>query len=98
MLLYGVLVISTIDNILKPLILKGAARIHTLLGFLSILGGLYALRSTGPAGGSGRAVAAALRVQDLPRGHPALDARPRGRQRPPSDGASAGLTPRAGLA
>jgi predicted PurR-regulated permease PerM len=47
MALYGVLVISTIDNVLKPLILSGAARIHTLLGFLSILGGLYAF---GPLG------------------------------------------------
>jgi len=41
LLIYGVLVISTIDNILKPLILKGAAQVHTLLGFLAILGGLY---------------------------------------------------------
>ena len=42
LLLYGALVISTIDNILKPLILKGAAQVHTLLGFLAIIGGLYA--------------------------------------------------------
>lgn len=47
LLLYGTLVISGIDNIVKPLILKGAARIHTMLGFLSILGGLYAF---GPKG------------------------------------------------
>jgi predicted PurR-regulated permease PerM len=42
LLAFGVLVISMIDNILKPLILKGAAQVHMLLGFLSILGGLYA--------------------------------------------------------
>ena len=42
LLVYGVLVISMIDNILKPLILKGAAQVHMLLGCLSILGGLYA--------------------------------------------------------
>jgi predicted PurR-regulated permease PerM len=42
LLIYGALLISTIDNILKPLILKGAAQVHTLLGFLAILGGLYA--------------------------------------------------------
>jgi predicted PurR-regulated permease PerM len=42
LLIYGVLVISMIDNILKPLILKGAAQVHTMLGFLAILGGLYA--------------------------------------------------------
>ena len=42
LLIYGALLISTVDNILKPLILKGAAQVHTLLGFLAILGGLYA--------------------------------------------------------
>jgi predicted PurR-regulated permease PerM len=47
MLLYGTFVISGIDNVAKPLILKGAAQIHTLLAFLSILGGLY---SFGPKG------------------------------------------------
>lgn len=38
--IYGVVVISGIDNILKPAILSGSARIHPLLGFLAILGGL----------------------------------------------------------
>jgi predicted PurR-regulated permease PerM len=47
MLLYGAFVISTVDNIVKPLILKGAAQIHALLAFLSVLGGLYAF---GPKG------------------------------------------------
>lgn len=47
MLLYGVLVISTMDNIIKPLILKGAAQIHALLAFLSVLGGLYAFGAKG---------------------------------------------------
>jgi predicted PurR-regulated permease PerM len=47
MLLYGTFVISTIDNIVKPIILRGAAQIHTLMGFLSILGGLLAF---GPMG------------------------------------------------
>jgi predicted PurR-regulated permease PerM len=47
LLVYGALVIAGVDNIIKPLILKGAARIHTMLGFLSILGGLYAF---GPKG------------------------------------------------
>ena len=46
-LVYGTVVISGVDNIVKPLILKGAARIHTMLGFLSILGGVYAF---GPKG------------------------------------------------
>ena len=46
-LVYGAVVISTTDNIIKPLILKGAAQIHIMLGFLSVLGGLYAF---GPKG------------------------------------------------
>ena len=36
-----------VDNIVKPIILNGAAQIHMLLGFLSILGGLFAF---GPKG------------------------------------------------
>lgn len=47
MLLYGAFVISTMDNIIKPLILKGAAQIHALLAFLSVLGGLYAFGAKG---------------------------------------------------
>jgi predicted PurR-regulated permease PerM len=39
--------ISGIDNVIKPLILKGAAQIHMLLAFLSILGGIFAF---GPKG------------------------------------------------
>jgi predicted PurR-regulated permease PerM len=45
--LYGLVVISGIDNVVKPLILHGAAQIHPLLGFLSILGGVFAF---GPLG------------------------------------------------
>lgn len=47
LLVYGAAVISGIDNVVKPLILKGAAQIHPMLAFLSILGGLYAF---GPKG------------------------------------------------
>ena len=45
--IYGIVVISGIDNVIKPLILHGAAQIHPLLGFLSILGGVLAF---GPLG------------------------------------------------
>lgn len=44
---YGVFVISMVDNIVKPIILRGSAQIHTMLGFLSIMGGLFAF---GPKG------------------------------------------------
>jgi predicted PurR-regulated permease PerM len=47
MLLYGALIISAMDNIIKPIILKGAAQIHALLAFLSVLGGLYAFGAKG---------------------------------------------------
>ncbi len=42
MLLYGLVVVSGSDNVVKPMLLRGTARIHPLLGFLSILGGLMA--------------------------------------------------------
>jgi predicted PurR-regulated permease PerM len=51
MLLYGAFVISTMDNIIKPIILKGAAQIHALLAFLSVLGGLYAFGAKGLVAG-----------------------------------------------
>jgi predicted PurR-regulated permease PerM len=47
MSLYGVLCISSIDNLVKPMLLRDAAQIHPLLGFFSILGGLLAF---GPLG------------------------------------------------
>jgi len=47
MTLYGVLLISTIDNFAKPILLRDTAQIHPLLGFLSILGGVFAF---GPLG------------------------------------------------
>jgi len=47
LLAFGIVLISGVDNLLKPLILKGAANIHPLPAFLSILGGLLAF---GPLG------------------------------------------------
>ena len=47
LLVYGTLLISGIDNVVKPLVLQGVARIHPLLAFLAILGGLFAF---GPLG------------------------------------------------
>lgn len=47
MLAYGAVVISGIDNLVKPMLLRGTARIHPMLGFLSILGGLMAYGVTG---------------------------------------------------
>ncbi len=47
MLIYGTVLISGIDNVVKPIVLGGAARIHPLTAFLAILGGLL---SFGPLG------------------------------------------------
>jgi predicted PurR-regulated permease PerM len=42
LLAYSTVVVSGSDNLIKPLILRGSARIHPLLGFLSIVGGVLA--------------------------------------------------------
>jgi predicted PurR-regulated permease PerM len=47
LLVFGIVLISGVDNLIKPLILQGAANIHPLPAFLSILGGLI---SFGPLG------------------------------------------------
>ncbi|MFQ5789802.1 MAG: AI-2E family transporter, partial [Acidobacteriota bacterium] len=47
LLLYGTLVISTSDNIIKPILLRETARIHPLLAFLSILGGILSFGVVG---------------------------------------------------
>lgn len=44
---YGVLVISMADNVIKPLVLQGQSKLHPLLALLSVLGGVQAL---GPIG------------------------------------------------
>lgn len=39
-LIFGAVVISSVDNILRPLLVKGRVRVHALIVFLSIFGGL----------------------------------------------------------
>jgi predicted PurR-regulated permease PerM len=51
MLLYGAIVIASVDNLLKPLILKGAAEVHTMLAFLFAFGGLLAFGAKGLVAG-----------------------------------------------
>ncbi len=45
--LYSALIVSTIDNIIKPYILHGQSNLHPLLALLSVIGGVTAL---GPIG------------------------------------------------
>jgi predicted PurR-regulated permease PerM len=42
LLVFCTVVVSGSDNLIKPLLLRGTARIHPLLGFLSIIGGVLA--------------------------------------------------------
>lgn len=44
---YSIVVVSSIDNVIKPLVLKGGANLHPLLALLSVMGGVQAL---GPIG------------------------------------------------
>jgi predicted PurR-regulated permease PerM len=44
---WGLLVVSTIDNVIKPIVLHGQSKLHPLLALLSVLGGVGAL---GPIG------------------------------------------------
>jgi len=44
---WGMLVVSSIDNVIKPLVLHGQSKLHPLLALLSVLGGVTAL---GPIG------------------------------------------------
>ena len=39
---YCTVVVSGSDNVVKPLLLSGSAKIHPLMGFLSIIGGVLA--------------------------------------------------------
>jgi len=47
LVVYGVGVVSMVDNLIKPAVLHGRSHLHPLLAFLSVLGGLQAL---GPIG------------------------------------------------
>jgi predicted PurR-regulated permease PerM len=44
---WGALAVSSVDNIIKPLVLQGQSKLHPLLALLSVLGGVTAL---GPIG------------------------------------------------
>jgi predicted PurR-regulated permease PerM len=44
---WGMCVVSTVDNIIKPIVLHGQSKLHPLLALLSVLGGVGAL---GPIG------------------------------------------------
>jgi predicted PurR-regulated permease PerM len=45
--IYGTVIISSSDNVIKPIVLHGQSKLHPLLALLSVLGGIQAL---GPIG------------------------------------------------
>ena len=45
--IFGTAVVSTVDNIVKPVVLHGRSNLHPLLALLSVLGGIQVL---GPIG------------------------------------------------
>jgi predicted PurR-regulated permease PerM len=47
LLAFGTLVISTSDNVVKPLLLRGTADIHPLLAFFAIVGGILSFGAIG---------------------------------------------------
>lgn len=47
LLAFGVLVISTVDNLLRTFLVSGRAHLHPLIVFFSVLGGLFAFGAVG---------------------------------------------------
>ncbi len=43
LVLWGMFVVGTVDNFIKPIVIGESARIHPLLSFLAILGGLFTM-------------------------------------------------------
>lgn len=41
LLIYGLVIISSVDNILKPLLVAGKGKIHPILALLGVIGGLF---------------------------------------------------------
>jgi predicted PurR-regulated permease PerM len=101
---WGALVVSTIDNVIKPIVLQGQSKLHPLLALLSVLGGVAAL---GPIGIFVGPIAVAflqaaltmlaVEIESFERGgHPRAAAAPMGR--PGADEAPGRSDPPAGVA
>jgi predicted PurR-regulated permease PerM len=46
-LVFGALVVSTVDNVIRAVLVGGRARVHSLLVFLGVLGGIFAFGAAG---------------------------------------------------
>ena len=47
LLLWGVLVVGTIDNLLRPIMVGNRLKLHTVLAFISVVGGLIIIGASG---------------------------------------------------
>jgi predicted PurR-regulated permease PerM len=47
LLLWGMLVVSTVDNFVRPFLIEGRAPVHPLMTFLAVLGGVFAFGLSG---------------------------------------------------
>jgi P-type Ca2+ transporter type 2C len=47
LLLWGVLVVSTVDNVIRPLVISGASKVPFLVVMFGVLGGLTAFGAVG---------------------------------------------------
>jgi predicted PurR-regulated permease PerM len=45
--LWGMLIVGTIDNLLRPILVGGRLKQHTVLAFISVVGGLFVFGTTG---------------------------------------------------
>ena len=45
--LWGMLIVGTIDNLLRPILVGSRLKQHTVLAFISVVGGLFVFGTTG---------------------------------------------------
>jgi predicted PurR-regulated permease PerM len=50
-LLYGVVIVSSVDNVLRPLVMGQRMRVHPVLLFIALLGGVRAFGAIGMIAG-----------------------------------------------
>jgi len=71
---WGVLIIHPVDNLLGPVLVGSTLRMHTLLTFFSVIGGLAAFGVSGVVLGPVTVAVAAGLVELLERSHGAIPA------------------------
>ena len=65
LLLWGFLVVSTVDNVIRPLVISGASQVPFLVVLFGVLGGLSSLRCSRPFLGTSDSGRLAVRVAGM---------------------------------